>query len=60
MQQFASAIHAVPVRFSEAPDILRDSVHLGRTSRRTELGETLYADDAGIVSEVGGRKGLRR
>ena len=60
---FASAMHAVLVRFSEDPDILRDLVHL-----EEDLGEDgvkveplacvrravwgmLYADDAGIVSK---------
>ena len=60
---FAAAIHAVLVRFSEDPDILRDLVHL-----EEDLGEDgvkveplacvrrsvwgmLYADDAGIVSK---------
>ena len=60
---FAAAIHAVMVRFSEDPDILRDLVHL-----EEDLGEDgvkveplacvrravwgmLYADDAGIVSK---------
>ena len=60
---FAAAIHAVLVRFSEDPDIVRDLVHL-----EEDLGEDgvevdslacvrrvvwgmLYADDAGIVSK---------
>ena len=60
---FAAAMHAVLVRFSEDPDILRDLVHL-----EEDLGEDgvkveplacvrrsvwgmLYADDAGIVSK---------
>ena len=60
---FAAAIHAVLVRFSEDPDILRDLLHL-----EEDLGEDgvkveplacvrravwgmLYADDAGIVSK---------
>ena len=59
---FAAAMHAVLVRFSEDPDILRDLVHL-----EEDLGEDgvkveplacvrrsvwgmLYADDAGIAS----------
>ena len=59
---FAAAIHAVLVRFSEGPDILKDLVHL-----KKDLGEDgmkveplacvrrsvwgmLYADDAGIAS----------
>lgn len=59
---FAAAIHAVLVRLSEDPDILRDLVHL-----EEDLGEDgvkfdplacvpravwgmLYPDDAGIVS----------
>ena len=60
---FATAIHAVLVRFSVDPDIVRDLVHL-----EEDLGEDgvevdslacvrrvvwgmLYADDAGIVSK---------
>ena len=57
---FAAAIHAVLVRFSEGPDILRDLVQfeedLGEGGvelacvRRSVWG-MLYADDAGIVSK---------
>ena len=60
---FAAAIHAVLVRFSEDPDILRDLVHLEEDLgvdevkveplacvRRSVWG-MLYADDAGIVSK---------
>ena len=60
---FAAVTHAVVVRFSEDPDIVRDLVHLedleenaaGVSSdplacvRRAVWG-MLYADDAGIVS----------
>ena len=59
---FAAAIHAVLVRFSEDPDILRDLVHLEEdlggngveveplACVRRSAGGMLYADDAGIVS----------
>ena len=60
---FAAAIHAVLVRFSKGPDILRDVVHLEEALgedgveleplayvRRSVWG-MLYADDAGIVSK---------
>ena len=59
---FAAAIHAVMVRFSEDPDILRDLVHLEEDLgedevkveplacvRRSVCG-MLYADDADIAS----------
>ena len=60
---FASAIHAVLVRFSEDPNILKDLVHLeeGLGGNGVEVGPLacvrrsvwgmLYADDAGIVSK---------
>ena len=62
---FAAVTHAVVVRFSEDPDIVRDSVHLeedleenaaGISSDplacvRRAVGGMLYADDAGIVSK---------
>ena len=65
---FDAAIHAVMVRFSEDPGILRDLVHfeedLGGNGAEVEplacvwrsVWGMLYADDAGIVS----RSALRR
>ena len=44
---FAAVIHAVLVRFSDDPEIVRDLVHLEEI-RRAVWG-MLYADDAGIV-----------
>ena len=58
---FAAAIHAVLVRFSEVPDILRDLVHLEEdlgedgveveplACMRRSVWGMLYADDVGIV-----------
>ena len=60
---FATSIHAVLVRFSEDPDILRDLVHieedLGEDGVEVELlacvrrsvWGMMYADNAGIVSK---------
>ena len=61
--------HAVVVRFSEDPDIVRDLVHLEEDLEENAAGGSsdplacvrravwgmLYADDAGIVSKTGGR-----
>ena len=66
---FAAVAHAVLVRFSEDPDIVRDLVHLEEDLEENAAGVSsdplacvrravwgmLYADDAGIVSQVGGR-----
>ena len=61
---FAAVIHAVVVRFSDHPDIVRDLVHLEKnleedvgvnsdplTCVRRAVWGMLYADDAGIVSK---------
>ena len=62
---FAAVTHAVEVRFSEDPDIVRDLVHLEEDLEENAAGVSsdplacvrravwgmLYADDAGIVSK---------
>ena len=60
---FAAVIHAVLIRFSEDPDILRDLVHLEEdlgadgvredplARVRRAIWGMLYADDAGVVSK---------
>ena len=69
---FAIVTHAVVVRFSEGPDIVRDLVHLEEDREENAAGLSsdplacvrraawgmLYADDAGIVSSR--RKALPR
>ena len=66
---FAAVTHAVIVRFSEDPDIVRDFGHLDEDLEENAAGVSsdplacvrravwgmLYADDAGILSYVGGR-----